>query len=672
MITKEVETSRAASLRIEEATISDIHAQMSAGDLSARELLELHLERIAAFDKRGPCINAVIELNPDAAAVADRLDREVAATGRFRSLHGIPILLKDNINTADRMNTSAGSHLLLGSVARNDATVVMRLREAGAVLIGKANMDEFATANGLPSGRGGVVRNPYDPTRDANGSSSGPAAGVASGFACAALGTDTCSSLRFPAADCSLVALKPTSGLVSRAGVMPGSATIDVIGPLARTVTDLAIVLTTLTGYDPLDPLTVENEGHSLSDYTRFLQNGDLSGVRIGVARKGFCGVTAEVDLALEKAIEVLKSLNAQVVDPVVLRKISFGGFSKEVKKLLETLDEQARIQYFESLHHDSPFTSFEQFYYVALSAHFPTLVDLKGMLRGVSPQDLSTLKGGGSELSKKQQEARQRFFSEQRKLIVSVLDGNKLDAIVFPTKSKLAAPILPDESYPAGDAGVPQLASYSGFPELTLPAGYSRGGLPIGLSFLGRAFSEPVLLRLSFAFEQATKHRRSPDLSARVARTFGEIPAAPPNDKFAASITLEDSSGMVQGNNFRARIEPGEPRHGISKFIDRTIWYNWTALKSGLVKFDTAESYPAKHYIAVYTGSSLRELQEVACNNYPEKEFESPNSVRFRAIKDTTYRIAIGSNEQLVALGKIVLKWHLAAPNSVETYTPY
>ena len=666
MIAQEVETTTAVSFNVEEATIAGIHSHLSAGNLSARELLDMHLDRIVAFDKRGPCINAVIELNPDAAAIADSLDREFAATGRLRPLHGVPILVKDNINTADRMNTTAGSHLLLGSFARQDATVVEKLREAGAVLIGKANMDEFATANGLPSGRGGVVRNPYDPTRDANGSSSGSAAGVAAGFACAALGTDTCSSLRFPAADCSLVALKPTSGLVSRAGTMPGSATIDVVGPLARNVTDLAIVLGTLTGYDPLDTVTIESNGQSFSDYTRFLTNRDLSGVRIGVARKGFCGVSAEADLTFENAVEVLKLLGAEIVDPVVLRKISFGGFSKDVKRLLETLDEQASVEYFKTLHPDSPFISFEQFYYFVLTAQFPTLVDLKGMFKGVSLADIASLDHAGSELANRQQEARQRFFSEQRKLILSVMDGNKFDAVVFPTKSKLATPILPDDNYPSGDAGVPHLASYSGFPELTVPAGYSRNGLPIGISFLGRAFSEPVLLRLGFAYEQATKHRRSPELSATKARTFGEIPAVPENDKFAASITLEGLSNVVQGNNFRASVERGEPRHGTGKFIDRTVWYDWTAPESGWVRFDTAESYPARHYVAVYTGQSLHELQEVACNNYPEKEIESPDSIRFKAVKDTTYHIAVGSNAQLVALGRIVLKWQPATSRSV------
>jgi hypothetical protein len=212
----------------------------------------------------------------------------------------------------------------------------------------------------------------------------------------------------------------------------------------------------------------------------------------------------------------------------------------------------------------------------------------------------------------------------------------------------------------------MPQLASYSGFPELTVPAGYSRGGLPVGLSFLGRAFSEPALLRLGFAFEQATQHRRSPDLSAKVARVFGTIPPAPPNDNFDASVTLEGASGVVEGNNFLARVEPGEPRHGTGKFIDRTVWYDWTAPESGLVRFDTSESFPARHYVAVYVGSSLRQLEEVVCNNYPGKEIESPDSVRFKAVKGTTYRIAVGSNQQLVALGKIVLRWHLAAPRVV------
>ena len=445
---------------------------------------------------------------------------------------------------------------------------------------------------------------------------------------------------------------------------MPGSATIDVVGPIARSMTDLAIVLGTLTGYDPLDSVTAESEGHSSSDYTRFLRPGDLSGVRIGVARKGFCGVTTEVDLAFENAIKVLKLLGAEIVDPVVLRKISFGGFNKDVRRLLEILDEQGRVEYFKTLHPDSPFTSFEQFRYFVLAAQFPTLVDLKEMLRGISLPDVAT--PDHPELANRLRDARQRFFSEQRKLILSVLDGNKLDAVIFPTKSKLATPILPDENYPAGDAGMPHLASYSGFPELTVPAGYSRGGLPIGISFLGRAFSEPVLLRLGFAYEQATQHRRTPDLSAKKARIFREIPPVPPNDNFATSITLEGLSNVVQGNNFRAGVEHGEPRHGTARFIDRTVWFDWTAPESGWVRFDTAESYPARHYLAVYTGESLQQLQEVAGNNYPEKEIESPDSLRFKAVKDTTYRIAVGSNAQLVALGKIVLKWHLAPQRAV------
>jgi hypothetical protein len=450
-------------------------------------------------------------------------------------------------------------------------------------------------------------------------------------------------------------------GLVSRAGVMPGSYTTDVVGPLARTVQDLAVVLGVLAGADPLDYSTGESAGKSFADYTQFLREGDLRGTRIGVARKGFCGVTEEIDAAFESAVEVLKQLGAEIVDELVLRKINFGGYSKETKRLLEILDERARLDYFETLHPDSAIDSFERFHYVALTSQYPTLVDLKAMLRGISLKDVADARNAPPELMQALREAQRRFFAEQRKLLLPLLDGKQLDAVVFPTKTKLAASILPDESYPSGSTGMPELASFSGFPELTVPAGYSREGLPIGLSFLGRAFSEPTLLRLAYAFEQATQHRRSPDLSRRAPRSFGQIPTVPANDKFADAFKLEGATGSVEGNNFSAQIETFEPRHGLSQLIDRTVWYEWAAPEQGLARFDTSESYPARHYLAVYSGTALARLEEVACNNYLEREIGSPHSVMFKADKGVTYKIAVGTNSQLAALGKIVLKWNLS-----------
>src|SRR5215216_5059824 len=254
--TRESSPASGSSFALEEATIAGLQGAIKAGEMTARDLTELYLGRIAEFNERGPCINAVLEINPEALQIAERLDRERDVRGSRGPLHGIPVLLKDNIGTADKMNTSSGSYLLQGTLVEQDAAVVKKLREAGAVIIGKANMDELGLGNGIPSGRGGPVRNPYALDRDASGSSSGSAAAVAANFTVVALGTDARSSIRFPASDCSVIALKPTMGLISRAGIMLGALTVDTVGPLTRTISDLATVLGVIAGVDPLDPVT--------------------------------------------------------------------------------------------------------------------------------------------------------------------------------------------------------------------------------------------------------------------------------------------------------------------------------------------------------------------------------------------------------------------------------
>jgi amidase len=633
---------------------------MESGETTARAMTEIYSERIAEFNKRGPCINAVLEMNPDALRIAESLDRERASRRIRGPLHGIPVLVKDNIGTADKLNTSSGSYLLQGIVIEKDATLVKKLRDRGAIILGKANMDELGSGNGVPSGRGGPVRNPYDLSRNASGSSSGSAAAIAANFAAAAFGTDARSSIRFPASDCSVVALKPTLGLISRAGILLGAITIDTAGPLARTVTDLATTLGVVTGVDPLDPVTHESAGKYYKDYTRFLKKNGLHKARIGIARDGFCGVSADVDKALEDAILVMKDLRAEIVDPIGIEAVPYGGSNEEDRMLIEAADQKARVDYFKGLACNSPIRSFEQFAFLALTSEFPTVLDLRSILRDVFLNDVSDWINFIPDFMRAYDLARDRFFGEQRALILSAMDTNRLDAIVFPTKSKLAAPLLPDESFPPGSRGVPELASYSGFPEITLPAGYSQSGLPIGISFLGRAFCEPVLLRLAYAYEQATRHRRPPDLPATLPSVSSNLPPVPSNNEFANRLTISGASGTIEGNNFSADIEPGEPRHGTARYIDRSIWYTWTAPESGVVRFDTSDSYPAWHSTAVYTGFRLSTLVEVACNNYKDGEDDFAGSVEFRAEKGVAYQIAIGSHPQLVNLGKVVLRWNL------------
>jgi amidase len=654
--------SKASSrFRLEEATITDVQAAMKSGEITARSLTEMYLDRIAEYNRRGPCINAVLELNPDALRIADSLDRKLARKTICGPLHGVPVLLKDNIGTADRMNTSSGSYLLQGIVVERDATIASRLREAGAVILGKANMDELGMGNGVPSGRGGPVRNPYGLDRNASGSSSGSAAAIAANFAAVAFGTDARSSIRFPASDCSVVALKPTMGLISRAGIMLGVITIDTVGPLTRTVTDLAITLGVITGLDPLDPATNESAQNSHKDYQQFLRKDGLHKARIGVARKGVCGVTEDVDSAFDNAIAAMKDQGAEIIDSVTIEAVPYGGFNEEDGMLIRAIDQKARMDYFEGLAHNSPIRSFEQFSYFALTSSLPTVVDLRWVLKDVSSDDLSKITRNAAELMDAYAFARDRFFGAQRSLILSSMDANQLDAIVYPTKSKLATPLWPDESFPPGGRGMPEIASYSGFPELTLPAGYSRSGLPIGLSFLGRAFSEPTLLRLAYAFEQATRHRRPPDLDQDLPRVGDTLPEIPLNNKFANRLTIGGASGEIEGNNFSADIERGEPRHGTSIYIDRSVWYSWTAPECGVASFDTSDSYPALHCIAVYTGSTLSSLVEVACNNYRSAEDDYAGSIEFKADKGITYHIAVGSHPALVNLGKIVLRWRIA-----------
>jgi len=306
---------------VEEATIAELQAAMTAGTMTSRSLTQAYIDRIAAIDHSGPQVNSVIETNPDALEIADALDAERAAGTIRGPLHGIPILVKDNIATADGMQTTAGSYALLGSVVPRDAFVVDRLRAAGAVILGKANLSEWANFRGFQStsgwsGRAGVNVSPYGLNRTACGSSSGSAAAVAASLAAVSLGTETDGSIVCPAGSNSVVGIKPTVGLVSRSGIIPIGHSQDTAGPMARTVEDAAIVLGALVGIDPLDPATDASEGKSHTDYTPFLDAGALDGARIGVWRKGLFGFSPETDAVGESALDALRDLGAKLIDP--------------------------------------------------------------------------------------------------------------------------------------------------------------------------------------------------------------------------------------------------------------------------------------------------------------------------------------------------------------------
>lgn len=498
---------RTGAFELSEMTISRMGEEMRSGNLAAVELVRLYAERISSIDERGPAINSILELNPDAEGIASALDGE-RALGRERGpLHGVPILIKDNIDTADRVATTAGSLALEGSVAKEDATVAARLREAGAVIIGKTNLSEWANfrstqASSGWSSRGGQTVNPYSLDRSPSGSSSGSASAVAANLAAAALGTETNGSILSPAAANGVVGLKPTVGLTSRAGVVPIAESQDTIGPIARTVEDAAILLGALVGVDFRDPATSESEGKSHSDYTRFLDPDGLRGARIGVARDTYFGYSPEADEVIEAAIEEMRSLGAEVVDPADIptaAEMASGGagltvllyeFKDGINKYLSTLEDG-----------------------------FPeTLEDLISFNEEnrdrVMPYFGQELFEQAAEKGSLDDEAYKDALEESRRLsradgIDAVMDENNLDALVAPTGSPAVKVDLINGDHFLGASSQP--SAMAGYPAITVPAGHSFG-LPVGMTFTGRAFSEPKLLTLAYAFERATLHRRPPD----------------------------------------------------------------------------------------------------------------------------------------------------------------
>ena len=494
---------------LEETAIAALQVALATGQLTARQLIERYLARMAALDSSGPTLRSIIETNPDALDIADALDRERAAGTVRGPLHGIPILLKDNIDTADRMNTTAGSLALLGAHPTQDATAAAKLRRAGAILLGKANMSEWANFRSSHSssgwsGRGGQARNPYALDRTPCGSSSGSAIAVAANLAPAALGTETDGSILCPSAANNLVGIKPTLGLTSRAGVVPIAHSQDVVGPIGRTVADAALLLGALTGADPRDPATAGSLGNFSTDYMGFLDPNGLRGARLGVPREVYFGYSEKTDAVANAAIETLTSLGAVVVDPANIPTAKQMQTSEAEFTVLLYEFKADLNAYLADLGPNAPVHTLEEV--IAFNAaHAADELPCFG-------QDiLEAAQAKGPLTDPAYLAARAECIRlSQQDGIDAVLNDYQLDALVLPT-GRPAWKIDLVNGDPSGGGGSSQPGALAGYPSITVPAGYAAGELPVGLTFLGRAYSEPMLIKLAYAFEQATLHRRPP-----------------------------------------------------------------------------------------------------------------------------------------------------------------
>jgi amidase len=489
---------------LDEMTITALQDGMKSGKFTARSLTEKYLKRIEEIDQHGPGVNAVIELNPEALPIADALDRERKAHGPRGPLHGVPVLIKDNIATRDRMQTTAGSLALEGAVPPKDSFVAKKLRDAGAVILGKTNLSEWANIRSSHStsgwsGRGGQTRNPYALDRNPCGSSSGSAAAVAANLCVAALGTETDGSIVCPAHANGIVGIKPTVGLVSRAGIIPIAHSQDTAGPLARTVTDAAILLGALAGFDGDDPATAASRGQAPADYARFLDAKGLAGARLGVVRK-LAGFSEAVDQLMNGAIEEMKRQGAEVVDPADVPALDQLG-DAELQVLLYELKTDLNA-YLVQLGPGAPVHSLEDI--IAFNEqHREKEMPFFGQDLFLKAQAKGSLyrKGYLDALEK----CRRLMRAEG---IDRVIDTSKLDALVAPTGAPAWLTDYVDGDHDLGGSSTP--AAIAGYPHISVPLGFVFG-LPVGISFFGRAWSEPTLLKLAFAFEQAMQHHRPP-----------------------------------------------------------------------------------------------------------------------------------------------------------------
>ncbi|QNF35512.1 amidase [Adhaeribacter swui] len=489
---------------LNEITIADLQKKMADGTYTSRSITELYLNRIKAIDQAGPRLHSVIEVNPDALTIADALDQERKAGKTRGPLHGIPVLIKDNIDTADKMATSAGSVALAENHATKDAFVTARLREAGAVILGKTNLSEWAnfrstrSASGWSS-RGGQTKNPYVLDRSPCGSSSGSGVAVAANLCAIAVGTETDGSIVCPAAINSAVGIKPTVGLVSRSGIIPISKTQDTAGPIARTVRDAAILLGALTGTDPADVITEESTGKALKDYTPFLDANGLQGKRIGV-EKAFLTGHEDVTALLQVALKVLKSKGATIVEVEIIKKMRELG--DDEFKVLQYEFKDGLNKYLAQT--QGPVKSLKELIAYNLQNEDKAMPYFKQEI-------LESSEALGDLTSQEYQKAVKKNLTTSRNIIQTVMRENNLQAISGPTYGpSWCIDLINGDSSSASGYSLSSPAAISGFPHITVPMG-QVDGLPIGLSFFGTAYTEPELIKLAYAYEQASKKRVPP-----------------------------------------------------------------------------------------------------------------------------------------------------------------
>ena len=493
------------AFELDEATVADLQAAMESGERTARSITELYLERIAALDGQGPELRSVIETNPEALDIADQLDQERQASGPRGPLHGIPVALKDNLDTHDQMTTTAGSLALEGSIPPQDSFVAQRLREAGAIILAKLNMSEWAYFRGERatsgwSARGGQCRNPYALDRNPCGSSSGSGAAAAANLSALTVGTETGGSIMCPSSTNGIVGIKPTVGLWSRSGIIPISHSQDTAGPMCRTVADAAALLGPVTGVDPRDPATAASEGNAHADYTQFLDAAGLQGARLGVARS-FPGFSPDVMAVFEEAVAAMGEAGAVLVDPANLPNAAWNDaqpllvleyeFKANLNAYLASLGPDAPVKTlaevieFNERNADVEMPHFGQERLIASEARGP-LTDQEYL------DAVRAIQRGNREDG-----------------IDALMDEHNLDAIVAPTRGPgwKTDHILGDSLGGGSSAGP---AAIAGYPDITVPMGFVSG-LPVGVSFFGRRWSESVLLRIAYAYEQATNHRAAP-----------------------------------------------------------------------------------------------------------------------------------------------------------------
>ena len=487
---------------VEEKTVGQLQDAMQSGATTSRQLVEGYRARIAERDRD---LHAILELNPDALAIADAMDAERKKSGPRGPLHGIPILLKDNVGTADKMETTAGSLALVGARPPRDAFVAAQLRAAGAVILGKTNLSEWANfrsthASSGWSGRGGQCRNPYAMDRTPSGSSSGSAAAVAASFCAAAIGSETNGSIVSPSATCSLVGIKPTVGLVSRSTIIPISRSQDTAGPIARTVTDAAILLSAIAGADPRDSATTVARAKRVANYAAGLDAGALRGMRIGVPREQYFGYSPSADSVAQQAIDLMRAQGAVIIDPVEIGKMGAVGDAE-----------------FEVLLYEFKAGLNEYLADLGVGAKVRTLADVIAFNAAHKSEEMPYF---GQEILERAQKRGPLTDAKYRKALAktrldtrakgidAVMTAHRLDALVAPTNGPAWLIDLVNGDADSGGSSSP--AAEAGYPSITVPAGYAFG-LPVGISFFGRAWSEAKLIRIAYAFEQTANARRAP-----------------------------------------------------------------------------------------------------------------------------------------------------------------